>query len=53
MHPLELARRVADALPNAHLEMLTSIADLFIQPEVVGRMYGAFLENLPVAEENE
>ena len=52
MHPLELARRVADALPNAHLEMLTSIADLFTHPEVVGRIYGTFLENLLVAKEN-
>jgi pimeloyl-ACP methyl ester carboxylesterase len=47
MHPVELARRVAGALPNARLEMLASIADLFTDPEVVGRIYGPFLENLP------
>ena len=53
MHPVELARRMAGAMPNSHLEMLTSIAEVFTHPEVVGRMYGAFLENLLVAEENE
>ena len=46
MHPVELARRVAGTFPNAHLEMLASIADLFTHPEVVGRIYGRFLENL-------
>lgn len=47
MHPLELARRVTAALPNAQLGMLASIAELFTRPEVVGRIYGTFLGNLP------
>ncbi|MFH1928539.1 MAG: alpha/beta hydrolase [Chloroflexota bacterium] len=46
MHPLELAHRVAGALPNAHLEMLESIAVMFTHPEVVGQIYGRFLEGL-------
>lgn len=48
MHPLELARRVVGALPNARLEMLASIADLFTHPEIVSRIYGRFLESIQV-----
>lgn len=44
LHPEALARRVADALPNACLEMLPSILTLFSRPEAVGEVYARFLE---------
>jgi len=44
LHPQALAKRVADALPNACLETLPSILGLFSRPEVVGEIYGRFLE---------
>lgn len=46
LHPEALARRVVDALPDAQLEMLPSILSLFSRPEVVGEIYGRFLEGI-------
>lgn len=44
LHPLALAQRMADILPDARLEMLSSLMDLFLTPGIVGKIYGRFLQ---------
>ena len=46
LHPLSLAQRMVDALPDAHLEMLPSVVDLFLTPGIIGEIYGRFLDSV-------
>ena len=43
LHPLALAQQYAATIPRAELEMLPSLAELFLNPAVVGEIYGRFL----------
>lgn len=43
LHPFELAQRYAATIPDARLEVLPSLADLFLRPGIVGEIYGRFL----------
>lgn len=44
LHPYDLARRVVAALPDARLETLPALGELFTNPATVGRIYGRFLD---------
>ncbi|MCB9452337.1 MAG: alpha/beta hydrolase [Anaerolineaceae bacterium] len=44
LHPLELAQRYAATIPDSRLEMLPALVDLFMRPQVVGEIYGQFLD---------
>lgn len=46
LHPIGLARRMADVFPNARLELLPSLVHLFSQPAVFGEIYGRFLADI-------
>ncbi|MEA3335079.1 MAG: alpha/beta hydrolase [Chloroflexota bacterium] len=46
LHPLSLAQRMAESFPNARLEMLPSLMALFLTPEIIGEIYGRFLESV-------
>jgi pimeloyl-ACP methyl ester carboxylesterase len=46
LHPLELAERLAAALPRAQLIKLSSPAEFFVDPPTVGRHYLEFLSGL-------
>ena len=43
LHPLALAQRLATIFPNAHLETIPPLPDLFLHPERIGAIYGRFL----------
>ncbi|MBZ0278090.1 MAG: alpha/beta hydrolase [Anaerolineae bacterium] len=43
LHPFSLAQSYAATIPNAHLETLPSLADLFMRPAVIGEIYGRYL----------
>lgn len=45
LHPLSLAQRYAATLPNAVLEMLPPLPGLFENPQMVGEIYGRFLQS--------
>ena len=44
LHPVELAQRIVAALPDARLEMIPSLLDLFADPAIIGRIYERFLK---------
>jgi pimeloyl-ACP methyl ester carboxylesterase len=46
VHPIELARRMAAALPNATLQTMAPLPALFLDPPEVGRRYARYLETL-------
>lgn len=46
VHPIELARRMVAALPDARLETIAPLPALFRDPPQVGRIYARFLEAL-------
>ncbi|MDQ2951137.1 MAG: hypothetical protein M3R54_02615, partial [Chloroflexota bacterium] len=39
LHPFDLARRVAASFPDARLEAIAPLPAIFLEPEVVGRVY--------------
>ncbi|MGE5603422.1 MAG: alpha/beta fold hydrolase [Nitrososphaerales archaeon] len=43
LHPLDLAERLAEVLPDARLVTLPALSVLFAQPSEVGTIYGQFL----------
>jgi pimeloyl-ACP methyl ester carboxylesterase len=45
LHPIELARRVALALPNTRMETIAPLPAIFLTPEVVGQVYRRSLES--------
>lgn len=53
LHPFELARRVALALPNARMETIAPLPAIFLTPEIVGRAYRRFLEDGPASDPGE
>jgi pimeloyl-ACP methyl ester carboxylesterase len=50
VHPIELARRLVAALPDAHLEETPSALDRYTDPGLIARIYLRFLEEM--AERN-
>jgi pimeloyl-ACP methyl ester carboxylesterase len=46
VHPMDLARRIAAALPRATLLSMDPLPALFLDPPEVGRRYRRFLEGL-------
>jgi len=44
VHPIELARRMAVALPKASLQTMAPLPALFLDPPEVGRRYARYLE---------
>ncbi len=46
VHPIELARRMAEALPQATLQTMAPLPALFLDPPEVGRIYRRYLETL-------
>lgn len=45
LHPIELARQLAAAFPNAHLETVPPLPAVFEDPEIVTNVYRKFLES--------
>ena len=43
LHPYQLAQRLADAIPNAHLQTLPPLPAVFEDPAQIGRAYRQFL----------
>jgi len=46
VHPIELARRMAAALPRATLQTMAPLPALFLDPPEIGRRYARYLETL-------
>lgn len=46
LHPAALAQQFAAHLPNARLVEIPPLPDIFIEPQQVGRIYGAFLAEM-------
>ncbi len=44
IHPLDVAEQVAAAFPNATLQMIPTLPEIFVHPETVGNIYRKFLE---------
>ena len=46
LHPFSLAQRMADIFPDARLETIPTLPFVFLQPQRIGEIYGAFLDGL-------
>lgn len=44
LHPLALAERVVSIFPNAALEVMPGLPEVFLRPQTVGAIYARFLE---------
>ncbi|MCK5200354.1 MAG: alpha/beta hydrolase, partial [Spirochaetales bacterium] len=46
LHPLDLAKSFTEIIPNAQLETIPSVVDMFSDPQIIGRIYRDFLHSL-------
>jgi hypothetical protein len=46
LHQLDLAKRLTGIIPNAQLETISSVVDMFSDPQIIGRIYKNFLHAL-------
>jgi pimeloyl-ACP methyl ester carboxylesterase len=44
IHPFDVAQRVVAAFPNATLQQIPTLPEIFIHPEIIGDIYRKFLE---------
>ena len=46
LHPLALAERIAALIPRAQLEIMPTLPEVFLNPQLVGAIYGRYLSQI-------